>query len=631
MAGYTRQSTYTDGDIIQASDSNDEFDQILAAFDASTGHAHDGTAAEGPVIKLIGDAGLATPLNKVEIDTANARMGFYINVSSSAVEQVRIQDGVIVPVTNNDIDLGSSSLKFKDGYFAGNLAVDGNITLGGNITIGDADTDNINLNAEINSHVIPNTDNTFDLGSVTKEWRNLYVDGTANIDSLVADTADINGGTIDGTTIGGTTPAAADFTTMDTTGNATVGGTLGVTGAATLSSTLDVTGVTTLGTANVTTGNITAVNSTTVDTTNIEVTNIKAKDGTASATIANTTGVLTVASAVLTTADINGGTADSVVIGGGTPAAGTFTTLAATGNTTLTGNLTVNGNTTLGNAATDTVTFTADIASDMLPGTDDAFDLGAVGSEWKDLYIDGVAYIDTLTIGSSTGITSVDTDLSTVSASDDTLASAKAIKAYVDSQVTAQDLDVTTDSGTIAIDLDSEVITFTGGTGLDTSATGNTVTIAIDSTVATLTGTQTLTNKTLTTPIIATISNTGTLTLPTSTDTLVGRNTTDTLTNKTIDSATNTVTVDLSEATVTGTLAEFNTALSDGSFASLAGTETLTNKTLTSPTIDLSTVTSSGDLAVADGGTGASTAAGARTNLDVDQAGTALALAIALG
>lgn len=631
MAGYTRQSTYTDGDIIQASDSNDEFDQILAAFDASTGHAHDGTAAEGPVIKLIGDAGLATPLNKVEIDTANARMGFYINVSSSAVEQVRIQDGVIVPVTNNDIDLGSSSLKFKDGYFAGNLSVDGNITLGGNITIGDADTDNINLNAEINSHVIPNTDNTFDLGSVTKEWRNLYVDGTANIDSLVADTADINGGTIDGTTIGGTTPAAADFTTMDTTGNATVGGTLGVTGAATLSSTLDVTGVTTLGTANVTTGNITAVNSTTVDTTNIEVTNIKAKDGTASATIANTTGVLTVASAVLTTADINGGTADSVVIGGGTPAAGTFTTLAATGNTTLTGNLTVNGNTTLGNAATDTVTFTADIASNMLPGTDDAFDLGAVGSEWKDLYIDGVAYIDTLTIGTSTGITSVDTDLSTVSASDDTLASAKAIKAYVDSQVTAQDLDVTTDSGTIAIDLDSEVITFTGGTGLDTSATGNTVTIAIDSTVATLTGTQTLTNKTLTAPIIATISNTGTLTLPTSTDTLVGRNTTDTLTNKTIDSATNTVTVDLSEATVTGTLAEFNTALSDGSFASLAGTETLTNKTLTSPTIDLSTVTSSGDLAVADGGTGASTAAGARTNLDVDQAGTALALAIALG
>jgi fibronectin-binding autotransporter adhesin len=56
------------------------------------------------------------------------------------------------------------------------------------------------------------------------------------------------------------------------------------------------------------------------------------------------------------------------------------------------------------------------------------------------------------------------------------------------------------------------------------------------SSYATLTGTQTLTNKTLTAPVIATIVNTGTLTLPTSTDTLVGRATTDTLTNKTLTS-----------------------------------------------------------------------------------------------
>jgi hypothetical protein len=67
----------------------------------------------------------------------------------------------------------------------------------------------------------------------------------------------------------------------------------------------------------------------------------------------------------------------------------------------------------------------------------------------------------------------------------------------------------------------------------------------------------------------------------------VSANSTTTFTNKTIDSASNTLTVDLSEATVTGTTAEFNAALSDGSFATLAGTETLTNKTLTSPDIDL--------------------------------------------
>jgi len=470
-----------------------------------------------------------------------------MDVSGATVEQLRFQDGVIVPVTNNDIDLGTSSIKFKNGYFAGDLTVDGNINLGGNITIGDADTDSVTVNADVDSNLIPNTDDAYDLGSAVKEWRNLYLDGTANIDSLVADTADINAGTIDGTTIGATTASSGAFTTitasstLSVTGNATVGGTLGV-----------------------------------------------------------------------------------------------------TGNQTNTGNLTVNGNTTLGNAATDTVTVTADVASNLIPSADDTYSLGAVGSEWQNLYIDGTAYIDNLTIGTSAGITSVDTDLTSVSASDDTLASAKAIKAYVDSQVTAQDLDFQADSGgALSIDLDSETLTIAGGTGLTTTGSGNTVTVDIDSTVATLTGTQTLTNKTLTTPVISSISNTGILTLPTSTDTLVGKATTDTLTNKTVDSANNTLTLDLSEGTLTGTVTEFNAALTGGDFTTIAGTETLTNKTLTSPTIntptitsptvDLSTVTSSGDLAVADGGTGASTAAAARTNLDVDQAGTALALAIALG
>jgi len=55
-ATYTRQSTFTDGDIITAAHSNDEFNQILAAFAASTGHTHDGTTAEGgPITKLLGN------------------------------------------------------------------------------------------------------------------------------------------------------------------------------------------------------------------------------------------------------------------------------------------------------------------------------------------------------------------------------------------------------------------------------------------------------------------------------------------------------------------------------------------------------------------------------------------------
>ena len=91
-------------------------------------------------------------------------------------------------------------------------------------------------------------------------------------------------------------------------------------------------------------------------------------------------------------------------------------------------------------------------------------------------------------------------DLSSNSATK--VASQQSIKAYVDAQLTAQDLDVTSDSGTIDIDLNSETLTIAGGTGLASSASSTTVTLAIDSTVATLAGSQTLTNKTFTSPTI---------------------------------------------------------------------------------------------------------------------------------
>jgi hypothetical protein len=94
-----------------------------------------------------------------------------------------------------------------------------------------------------------------------------------------------------------------------------------------------------LSNVSISSGNVTinVANVTTLDATNIEVTNIKAKDGTASATIADSTGVMTIGSSVLTTADINGGTIDATAIGGSTPAAGAFTTLSATNGLLATG------------------------------------------------------------------------------------------------------------------------------------------------------------------------------------------------------------------------------------------------------------------------------------------------------
>ena len=125
MASYTRQSTFSDGDLITAALFNDEYNQLLAAFDNATGHKHDGTVGEGPVISVLGDAGLATPLNKILIDTTNDHIEFWIDVSGTSTQQLYIADGAIVPVTDNDIDLGTNSLQFKDLYINGtaNIAV----------------------------------------------------------------------------------------------------------------------------------------------------------------------------------------------------------------------------------------------------------------------------------------------------------------------------------------------------------------------------------------------------------------------------------------------------------------------------------------------------------------------------
>jgi len=163
MAGYTRQSLaqILNGEIVSAPPLNAEFNQILSAFNNSTGHKHDGTAAEGPPIDRIADL---DQNNLIFVDTSANQINFYVEFSAAPVGQISIQDGAILPFTDNDIDLGSSSFEFKD----------------------------------------------------------LYIDGTANIDSLVADTADINAGTIDNTVIGATTPAAGTFTNLTVSTGSTI-------------------------------------------------------------------------------------------------------------------------------------------------------------------------------------------------------------------------------------------------------------------------------------------------------------------------------------------------------------------------------------------------------------------------
>ena len=105
----------------------------------------------------------------------------------------------------------------KDGTDA--LKANGDVTLGG-----DASTDTVTFTSKVASIILPSADYSFDLGASGTEWKDLHIDGTANIDALVADTATITGGAISGGTGSFTTlavgsgSAPSDGSTINMTG-----------------------------------------------------------------------------------------------------------------------------------------------------------------------------------------------------------------------------------------------------------------------------------------------------------------------------------------------------------------------------------------------------------------------------
>ena len=275
---YTRQSTYTDGDVITAAHTNDEFNQLLAAFAASSGHTHDGTAAEGgPITKLLGNtltfgAGTADTDITITFDGESNDGVFkwmededYFEFSDdiliASTEKIQFRDtaiyinssadGQLDLVADTEIQIAATTVDINGLVdISGNLSVGGNLdvtgtfdlsdsnfTNAGNIQLdsisGDGDTDTsitfsgsdvitfanggtgqVTFN---NGSIVPVTDNDIDLGTASLEFKDAYFDGTVTTDALVADTADINGGTVDGATIGASSATTVKGTTITAT------------------------------------------------------------------------------------------------------------------------------------------------------------------------------------------------------------------------------------------------------------------------------------------------------------------------------------------------------------------------------------------------------------------------------
>jgi len=228
-ATYTRQSSYTDGDVIQASDTNNEFDQLLAAFAASSGHTHDGTAGEGgPVTKLlgtsltIGDGTAGTDITVTYDGQSNDGVmkwmededyfEFSDDILVASTEKLQFRDtaiyinssadGQLDLVADTEIQIAATTVDINgNADISGNLGIGGNLTVtgtttfnGGTMTLGDAATDNVVFGADVDSNIIPDDDNTYDLGSSSQEWKDIYIDGVAYLDAI-----DFNGTSITST------------------------------------------------------------------------------------------------------------------------------------------------------------------------------------------------------------------------------------------------------------------------------------------------------------------------------------------------------------------------------------------------------------------------------------------------
>lgn len=341
----------------------------LAVFETSAAaHLVEITGTGDIILKLAGSSDTTIAYN-----TSNARNLVFDNIGSGTL-------AAITPGTSNETDLGTTGLRFKSGWFQGDVTTAGNFVSGATITV-NGTTNTISGSASLT--IDPTTTLTFELTDNTAGALSIAQGGNTYFSVSTADGSE----TI---TLGNATTNPS--LSLPGSGNMTIGGDLAVNGGDITSTattfnllnatvtTLNLAGAGTAISIGAGTGTTTINNASTVVSGDLAV---NGGDLTSSATTFN------LLNSTVTTLNV-GGAATAVEIG------------AATGTTSINNSLTVDGNTTLGDATSDTLTFTARLASNLVPNTDNSRSLGLTTLGFSAIWLRNVANSATVNLNAST-------------------------------------------------------------------------------------------------------------------------------------------------------------------------------------------------------------------------------------
>ena len=296
-----------------------------------------------------------------------------------------------------DLAVGGGTTITGDLYVGGTSEFIGVVTFrGGTVRLGDGDTDNIVVGGEFASHLVPDQDGTFDLGTTSKEWRNLFLDGTAEVDGInnsgVTTTTALKGYSYlqaphSASTQNYTVTVAAKTAAHRYNGSGSSNGYVidGVE-SPTLTLTPGKTYRFTLSSSDMTSHPFRFYLD--ADKTYAYTTNVTTAATYAEITVTDTT------PAILhyqcSAHALMGNTLVCNTNAVHTPHSATFE-----------GSVNAKGDVTLGDAVTDLIFVNGQFDSDLLPSTDGTYDLGSSTKEWQDLFIDGTANIDSLAADSA--------------------------------------------------------------------------------------------------------------------------------------------------------------------------------------------------------------------------------------